>query len=72
MQIIININDMVKVKLTPLGKKVLKEHFRNRSSRPSIHAYEDELWSVMSIFKDYLYVGAQQVFVNNEIKLIST
>ena len=65
-----NINENIKVKLTPLGVFTLTKH------DPHIKADKDgyyviQLWEVMNIFGIYLYNGAPQYFINNEITFIS-
>ena len=79
MNISININNKIKVKLTRFGKSILdKEVCRLKQVSEAPDNYtpyetddngytEFQLWQVMNIFGDYLYNGAIQVIEHNEI-----
>ena len=69
---IININDIATVMLTKLGENILLSN----SMYSSNYDFESkklkiELWELMNIFGKYLYIGSEQVFVNNELELES-
>ncbi len=76
-----NINDRVRVKLTPAGKARLND-FRtsinnalySRTGRPQVteatsDVFEDSLWEVMHIFGPMCYNGGTPPFVDNEVEL---
>ena len=79
----ININRIVKVKLTDLGNKIYEEYLQNEykslSQYPGLAAVrlEEEkdqdgyiyfqLWDFMSIFGEHFYNGSEAVTENNEI-----
>lgn len=67
--IAININDIVKVKLTEKGKCVYKYHVGLYSSfdKSKEGILETELWDIANIFSTMFYVGAEPMFENNEI-----
>lgn len=72
-----NINDKVSVKLTKYGKQVLKEYRTSLEKDSRLEfthlqpneegIYSSELWDIMYLFGKYMYMGADQVFVKNEI-----
>lgn len=79
MNISININNKIKVKLTRFGKSILDKEvcrLKQVSGAPDNYTpYETDdngytefqLWQFMNIFGDYLYNGAIQVIEDNEI-----
>lgn len=71
-----NLNDKVSVKLTKYGKRVLDEYrttlekdsgLEFKHLQPKEGIYSSELWDIMHIFGKYMYLGANQLFVDNEI-----
>ena len=79
MNIAININSKVKVKLTDFGKSILDKEvnkLKQISGAPDNYTpYETDdngytefqLWQFINIFGDYVYNGAIQVIEDNEI-----
>ena len=63
-----NINDKVVVALTEFGKQRLIGDART-IYRLDNGKYSFQLWELMSIFGDYMYNGAEQIFIKNEIEL---
>ena len=75
----VNINDVIKVKLTDLGKEIVQKNFDElRAWYPTIPLQtiypidddgytEFQLWTFMSMFGEHLYNGAPQIIENNEI-----
>ena len=71
----INLNDIVRVRLTDIGVLRLEEEHRKYSVDPKYsgakadeegHIYfETELWNLMSIFGQYLYNGGPNYFDMN-------
>jgi len=79
---IMNLNNIVFVKLTERGKKIYKDHNSEtdqyiRENFPKITIVKDQknldveisfqLWKLFSIFGKYINIGLDPVFVNNEI-----
>jgi len=68
-----NINDMVKVKLTEYGKKVLFEDYRKHYNMEPIYkenkdgTSEWQLWNLMHLFGPYMYNGGKNVIEENNI-----
>lgn len=68
-----NINNLVRVKLTEHGiatmimknPPAMEYHFDKDTK-----ILETELWDIMNIFGDQMYLGAKQVFANNNIEII--
>ena len=65
-----NINDVVKVKLTVLGYKIyntytINNFLVNKVNKDNI--IETELWEIMKIFGPHFYVGADALFEDNKI-----
>lgn len=71
---IYNINAMVEVKLTEHGKTILLNYYPDLlsyNSRLENDIYRTELWSIMQIFGESMYMGNNSLpFVNNEIKFL--
>lgn len=69
----VNINDRVKVRFTEHGFRLYGEHlFLNNQPVQVNHDhcyYIFTLWELMSIFGDAIYLGSDQIFVNNEIDI---
>ena len=78
----VNINDMCRVILTDHGAKVLNAHYRKLEQemlvynlqqkviRPDMHKgqiLDMQLWELMQIFGEHLFVGAEPVFENNKL-----
>ena len=74
----ININDCIKVKLTPYGydthirhyKKYLGDNFNIKLFSPCVdeEGYTRyQLWDFMNIFGEYMYNGSKQIIENNMI-----
>lgn len=75
----VNINDVIKVKLTDLGKEIVQKNFDELQAwyptipLQTIYPIDDDgytefqLWAFMSIFGEHLYNGAPQIIENNEI-----
>lgn len=60
----ININDVVKVKLTKYGHEILSEQYIKKSSDDC----DFQLWELMNLFGQCLYMGNQKIpFEMNEI-----
>ena len=77
---IVNVNDTVKVKLTPYGHYAHQKEFESlRSTCPSlsyIHPKVDadgysrfQIWELMNCFGPYMVVGSKPLFENNNILL---
>lgn len=81
---VFNINDKVKVKLTPYGEEIHYKHFsifkgwlpEHMKKLISLEPEKDEdgyttyqLWELMNIFGSEMHMGADQVFENNIILL---
>lgn len=70
-----NINHHIQVKLTDVGREILKKYLEeyNFIEIPSCYREDDEgyispqLWDFMNIFGEHLYNGAPQIIENNEI-----
>ena len=83
---VFNMNNMAAVKLTKDGEKRLKEHnqyyykcdlkndFKHDSIpdfNPKTKILKRELWSIMNVFGDMMYMGNNKIpFVNNEITIL--
>lgn len=77
-----NINNYVKVKLTDLGKKILKNYYKQlKDLYPNLNCtfkYEEDnegyieiqLWQFMKIFGPYFNNGAPLVIESNTINFI--
>lgn len=76
----INLNEIVKVKLTKAGKDHWKKYYQkllggrgipvNIPEIPKDNILETELWNIMQVFGNGMYNGMPKVFFeNNEIKL---
>ena len=71
----LNINDIVKVKLTEKGRKIYTEYYTRYSvggvskiiKLDADGFFHTELWDIMNIFGSHLYMGAEPMFENNEI-----
>ena len=78
---LVNINDTVKVKLTPFGKKMLeKDHYelfpKHSYNYPFTQKPEDaegysswQLWSLMTQLGDYLSFGSSELPFESDIKI---
>ena len=73
-----NINDQATVILTKHGQDILYNYRTNLEKRCKVEfksiyqcdqngKYTTELWVIMNIFGQYMYMGSEQVFVNNQI-----
>ena len=71
-----NINQKVKVKLTDYGKKILDTYFAELNISPMHYTLYKvdksgyitfQMWDLMSIFGEHIYMGAPICFENNEI-----
>lgn len=68
-----NINTLVKVRLTEYGVDVMEKknpvamafHFDKNTK-----TLKTELWDLMNIFGEQMYMGAKQVFENNNIEIM--
>lgn len=73
MQTVINLNDWIKVKLTPYGQQIYYAHFLNFHITPPRLKIDDEgytrfqLWSFIEMFGSYIYMGAKNVIEPLEI-----
>lgn len=70
----ITVNDMCRVKLTAYGVKILKARRGYMLTLPCWNATRSELttelWTLMAVFGDCLYMGNTQIpFVRNNIDL---
>lgn len=64
-----NINDMVKVRLTPKGKLFA----RGMGLRPDSQDFAQcSLWQLMAVFGPYLYCGQEALFEGNTIEFVDT
>jgi hypothetical protein len=67
----ININDTVKVKLTEHGVNFVNRYEENRYLlKKGSNEMKTELWHLMQIFGDAMYMGGDQFFINNTITLL--
>ena len=64
----INTNDYVKVLLTDAGMEVLKKKLPHMSGLTD-HSLEMQLWELMSVFGESFFVGADAIFVNNDVEI---
>lgn len=71
-----NLNEEVKVKLNEKGKEIYLSHLKEISSEPECvfvrktnsSGYTTfQLWDLMKLFGDYMRLGEEAVFENNEI-----
>lgn len=77
-----NINDSCWVILTPRGARILNAHYRKLEQDAMENGYRGaitlpnahngmklkiQLWELMNIFGEHLYIGASNVFDNNMI-----
>lgn len=65
----LNINDIVRVKLTEKGKRVYKDR-TGSFDKSKGDILETELWDIAVTFSHEFYMGAEPMFENNEIILI--
>lgn len=66
MKITLNVNEVVKVKLTDHGRAILlKEKYPKHED--SLGYSEWQLWELMSIFGEHLYNGCELTFENEII-----
>lgn len=62
---------MVRVKLTEHGVNFVKRYKENRYLlKDDSNEMTTELWHLMQIFGDALYMTGPQFFINNEITLL--
>lgn len=66
-----NINDKVEVRLTQSGILCLIEYEENRQVDPKTGKIIMPLWRLMNIFGSKMIMGGEQLFKNNEIKVLS-
>ena len=72
-----NINSEIWVKLTPLGKKVYRDHWNHALRGSSYKApkltrdkqgrVSFQLWDLMMIYGPHIWHGSEPMFVGNEI-----
>jgi len=71
-----NLNNEVKVKLNEKGKEIYLSHLKKVSSEPECAFVREtnsdgyttfQLWDLMKLFGDYMRLGEEPVFENNEI-----
>lgn len=70
---IVNLNDHVRVKLTQTGRKILLRQCKKFNLPYAIDAdghYGAQLYEMMSIFGQEMFVGCQTPFVNNAIEFL--
>lgn len=68
----VNISDTVEVVLTDAGLQALKDDFIGETLlqyNVEGRTLKTELWQLMQVFGDRIYMGGPQYFVNNEITL---
>jgi hypothetical protein len=65
-----NINNYVKVKLTPMGKEILKETYFENIAEDDNGWSRWQLWELMLIFGKHLHMGLDNPF-EIEIKLLN-
>lgn len=66
-----NINDMVRVRLTEHGVNFVTRYKENRYLlKNGSNEMTTELWHLMQIFGDAMYMGGDQFFINNTITLL--
>lgn len=69
----ININDTIKFRLTPHGEAIWQAYLRAHDLHippfptDSCGRVEMQLWEVMHIFGPSLYMGSEQIIVDNEV-----
>jgi hypothetical protein len=67
----ININDTVKVKLTEHGVNfVTRSKERGYLLKEGNNEMTIELWHLMQVFGDAMYMGGDQLFINNIVTLL--
>lgn len=71
-----NINDQAIVELTPYGEEILCKYWArvcNISNIPNYNLitkkYKTQLWDIMLIFGNYLYMGNNTPFKDNIIEI---
>ena len=69
MEIKFNINNFVKVKLTPYGKSIFKNRRPNMDHQGSTFTFQ--LWVLMNIFGDEMWNGNEQIFENSIITIVA-
>ena len=69
----ININDTIKFRLTPLGEAIWQAYWgelgvpNSPFITDSCGRVEMQLWEVMHIFGPALYMGSEQIIIDNEV-----
>lgn len=69
---IINLNEIVRVKLNTHGENIYREFYKDYPTLIKIdwdNYIETELWSVMEIFGKHLFNGCRVPFENNVISI---
>ena len=73
MEISINLNDWIKVKLTFYGRQVFNTYYSALDIKPPVIEVDDngysafQLWDFIQIFGSHIYMGAQNVIEPLEI-----
>lgn len=65
-----NINDRVTFQLTEYGERVLKAHDQSAFyQKDTNNNYEMQIWIMMQIFGDKMYMGNHKIFVRNRLDI---
>jgi hypothetical protein len=69
----LNVNDRVRVRLTPSGLHRLNIYYAAFKQKPRLDGefYESSLWELMAIFGQLLHMGMTEIpFVDNRIEVL--
>ena len=69
-----NINDMVEVELTELGKEIFisyhRDYFKYYLDQMKGDKLKIQLWCLFETFGPHIHMGSKPCFINNEIKIL--
>ena len=64
MEVVINMNDRVRVKLSERGALVMEEQRIVIDYYPEERVYKGQLWELMQIFGEHIYMGGEPPFMS--------
>ena len=64
MEVIINMNDRVRAKLTDRGASIIKNSMYVSRYYPEGRLYKGQLWELMQIFGEHTYMGPEPPFMS--------
>ena len=75
MNVFINMNDKVAVRLTPLGRKIYRNHCKKHRTSTRINmtrqgVLTEQLYELFVIFGPHIMIGMDIFFVDNEIVMV--